>query len=322
MPDEGNVFHDIKGKRGVSPPDAAISRLAADQYGLVTRGQLLQIGLRPGAIDHRLLSGRLHRAHRGVYAVGHPLLTREAYWMAAVLAVGPHAVLSQCSAGAHLGLLHPAQNRIEVTSPRKVRPRSGFTVHRAALPPDEITIERRIPVTTVPRTLLDLAVVLPKRQVERAIEEAERRRLDDPLSLVDLVDLVERYPGRRGTGVIKAILDESRIGSTFTRSELEERFLAFLETHSLRSPELNVPIEVNGSWIEADCVWRRQRVIVELDGHASHGTAGAFERDRARDRALLAAGWRVARVTWRQLDRDGARLATDLRSLLGLATGL
>lgn len=239
--------------------------------------------------------------------------------MAAVLAAGEGAVLSHRAAAALWRVRPTARTNPEVTVERWLPSRPKITIHQGPLPPDEITILRAIPVTTVPRTRLDLAIVLDKRQVERAIEEADRRRLDDPLSLIDLV---ERYPGRRGTGVIKSILAESRIGSTFTRSELEERFIAFLETHSLPSPELNVAIEVNGPWIEADCVWRRQRVVVELDGHASHGTAGAFERDRARDRALLAAGWRVVRVTWRQLDRDGARLATDHRSLLGLTTGL
>jgi very-short-patch-repair endonuclease len=80
---------------------------------------------------------------------------------------------------------------------------------------------------------------------------------------------------------------------------------------------LNAAIELRGSWIEADCVWRRQRLIVELDGHASHGTGQAFERDRARDRALHAAGWRVLRVTWRQLHEDAEQIADDLRALLG-----
>jgi very-short-patch-repair endonuclease len=314
----------VKGERNVEPNssvkrrrpalDRAIAELAERQYGVISRAQLLALGLERWAIWHRLQIGRLHPIHRGVYAVGHRVLAREGRWMSAVLAVGEDAVLSHNAAAAHLGIRYPADPGIEVTSPRRVRAPSGVSVHWRVLPPDEVTMLRAIPVTTVPRTLLDLATVLDKRQVERAIEEADRRRLDDPLSLIDLV---ERYPGRRGTGVIKGILDESRIGSTFTRSELEEHFLAFLKTHSLPSPELNLAIEMRGSSIEADCVWRRQRVIVELDGHASHATAAAYERDRARDRALHAAGWRVVRITWRQLHRDGNRVAADLRSLLG-----
>jgi very-short-patch-repair endonuclease len=129
---------------------------------------------------------------------------------------------------------------------------------------------------------------------------------------------VERYPSRRGIGVVKGILAADRVGTTITRSDLEERFLAFLESRSLPSPELNVALEVNGTWLEADCAWRRQRLIVELDSRAVHETPKAFERDRARDRALHAAGWRVVRVTWRQLHRDANRLEADLRMLLRL----
>jgi len=290
-----------------------IAALAVAQHGRVSRSQLIELGLERWEISYRLQLGRLHPIHRGVYAVGHRVVSKEARWMAAVMAIGAGAALSHGSAAGLWGLLHPANARIDVTAPRKVRAPPGVTAHRSTLPTDEITVERDIPVTTVPRTLLDLATVLTPRQVERAIEQAEVRRLHDPLSLSDLV---ERYPGRRGTGVVKAILEEGRLGATITRSELEERFLAFLETQSLPSPELNVPIELRGSWIEADCVWRRQRVIVELDGHASHATAGAFERDRARDRTLQAAGWRPVRVTWRHLHREREQLAADLREML------
>jgi very-short-patch-repair endonuclease len=282
----------------------------------VTRSQLVDAGIGRRAIGHRLERQRLHAVYRGVYAVGHQVLSREARWLAAVLALGEGAALSHRSAAAHLGLRASAARFPEVTPERRLKSRQRIRVHHGVLPPDEITVLRAITVTTVPRTLLDLATVLSPRQVERAIEEAEVRRLDDPLSLADLV---KRYPGRRGTGVIKEILAADRIGSTITRSELEERFLRFLETHALPSPEMNIALAVNGGWIEADCVWRRQRLIVELDGAATHGTFAAYERDRARDRSLHAAGWRVVRVTWRQLHRDADQLAADLRGLLKLA---
>jgi hypothetical protein len=246
--------------------DRKIAKLAERQHGLVTGTQLLELDIERWAIWYRLEAGRLHSVHRAVYAVGHRLLSREARWMAAVLAVGSDAVLSHLAAAGLWGIRYPAQSRIEVTTPRRVCAPDGVRAHRRCLPPDEITTERAIPVTTVPRTILDLATVLEPRQVERAIEEAEVRRLDDALSLTDLV---ERYPGRRGTGVIKAILAEGGIGTTYTRSELEERFLAFVRSRSLPSPEANIPIELAGQWIEADCVWRRERVIVELDGHST-----------------------------------------------------
>jgi REase_MTES_1575 len=311
---EPKVEHDLGDEPWARRVDRLIATLAEAQYGVVARAQLLAAGVGRGAIAHRVACGRLHLIHRGVYAVGHRKLSPEGRWMASVLAVGEGAALSHRAAAALWQIRPPEGSAPEVTVKRWLPRRRAITIHQGELAPDEVTVERGIPVTTIPRTLLDLATLLDKRQVERAIEEADRRRLDDPLSLLDLVD---RYPGRRGAGVIKAILADSRLGSTFTRSELEERFLVFLEARSLPRPELNVAIEVNGSWIEADCVWRRQRVIVELDGHASHATAVAYERDRARDRALHAMGWRVVRITWRQLHRDGNRVAADLQSLLG-----
>jgi very-short-patch-repair endonuclease len=295
--------------------DEVVAWLADRQHGVVARIQLLAIGLGARAIRYRVEKRWLHPVFRGVYAVGHKRLSKQGRWMAAVLAAGPDAVLSHRSAAGLWAIRYPANSHIDVTVPRRIRPPKGVRVYRRLLADDELTVVDAIPVTAVPRTILDLATVLSPRQVERAIEEAEVQRLYDPLSLSDLV---ERYPGRRGIGVVKGILAADRIGTTITRSDLEERFLAFLESRSLPSPELNVALEVNGTWIEADCAWRRQRLIVELDSRAVHETPKAFERDRARDRALHAAGWRVVRVTWRQLHRDANRLEADLRMLLRL----
>jgi hypothetical protein len=225
--------------------------------------------------------------------------------MGAVLACD--GVLSHRAAGALLGLNPSAF--LEVTVPRQRR-RPGIRIHRCVLPRDEITIVRGIPVTTLSRTLLDLATVLPKSQAERAMNEAEARGLTDSLSLPDLL---ERYPSRPGTPTIRAIL---ATGARVTRSELEARFLAFVDAHGFPPPAANAWLSVHGNWIECDCVWRAQRLVVELDGRAVHDTTAAFERDRARDRRLHAAGWRVVRVTWRQLRDEPEVLATDLRALL------
>jgi hypothetical protein len=177
--------------------------------------------------------------------------------------------------------------------PRSARSRPGIEFHEAAVARDELTTLSCIPVTTVPRTLLDLAAVVSRRDVERAINQAEVLRLSDALSLADLV---ARYPGRRGIAAVRAILATGGIGSTITRSELEDRFLAFLDRAGLPRPQVNGSVSAGGRWIEGDCVWRARRLIVELDGHAFHTTAAAFERDRSRDRALQAGGWRVVRV--------------------------
>ena len=232
--------------------------------------------------------------------------------MAAVLAAGPDAALSHRSAAALWGMLSTARERVDITVPRVLRSRSGIAVHHGRLPFDESSVVQGIPVTTPPRTLLDLAGVVPRRQLKRALDEAEVLRLTDPLSVADLV---LRYPGRRGTAALNAILTAKQIGANITRSELEERFLALLDDQKLPRPDVNVHLEVAGHRFEADCLWRAHRLIVELDGHASHATSAAFERDRARDRILAAAGWRVIRVTWRQLHRQPAAVASDVRML-------
>jgi hypothetical protein len=188
--------------------------------------------------------------------------------------------------------------------------------HSSALKPDEVTNVKGITVTTVARTLLDLATVLKRRPLERVVNEAEVRRYADPVGLPALLD---RYPRRRGTAAIREILAQARVGATVTRSELEERFLRFLANWGLPRPELNASIAVRGGFVEADCVWRVSRLIAELDGRAVHGTAAAFERDRARDRAVGAAGWRVIRITWRQVSEEARELAIDLGSMLGVA---
>ncbi len=223
--------------------------------------------------------------------------------MGAVLTAGDAAVLSHRSAATLWGL--GRFPHMEVTAATH-RARPGIQIHTSTLPRDEVTEERRIPVTTVPRTLLDLAAVLPAHHVERAMNEAEVRRLTDDLSLVDLV---ARYPGRRGIRTVKAIL---KTGPALTRSELEARFVAFVRKAGLPIPLLNAPL----LGFECDCLWPDHGLVVELDGHATHRTRRAFEEDRARDRALQVDGWQVIRVTWRHLHFEQQALAAHLRAIL------
>ena len=161
----------------------------------------------------------------------------------------------------------------------------------------------------MPRTLLDLSAVVGIRHLRSALREAEHLRLTDPLSLQDLAT---RYPRRPGLRAVRALLEEASIGARIIRSELEERFQDFLIRAGLPRPQTNLVIE----GYEVDCVWPEQRVIVELDGHATHSAAHAFELDRARDRRLEAAGWRVIRITWRQLELEQELVEADLRQLL------
>lgn len=230
--------------------------------------------------------------------------------MAAVLAGGPGAVLSHRSAATLWGIGGSGGGGgVDVTVPGNRRSTGAIEFHRTLLPADEVTVTNGIPVTTVPRTIFDLAADTSARRVERTINEAEVLQLWDELSLDELL---LRYPRRTGSRTVRAALDGRRAGATITRSELEERFLALIDGAGLPRPEVNAFVD----GFEVDFLWRDARLIVELDGRAFHHTAQAFERDRERDRILQAAGWRVIRLTWRQLEATPHRVVADLQALV------
>jgi very-short-patch-repair endonuclease len=266
-----------------------------------------------GAIGWRLDNGRLHSVHLGVYAVGHGRLDRKGRWMAAALACGRGAVLSHRSAGQLWGIVPLASRRIEVTRPGSHRPRPGIVAHRARMPADEAAAVEGIPVTGLSRTLLDLAAVLPRQQLEQALNEAEVLGLTDRISIPSLL---QRYPRRHGSAALRAMLPDPQTFRGITRRELEARFKKLLDGSDLPQPRLNADLVVRGRFFDVDCLWADQRLIIELDGRAVHGTRRAFERDREKDRLLVADGWRVVRITWRQLQDDAEAVVGDLRRLL------
>jgi hypothetical protein len=290
-----------------------LADLAERQQGVIARWQLVEMGFGRGAIRHRLKTGRLHPIHRGVYAVGHRRITLDGRRLAAVLACGDGAVLSHRDAAAAHGIRECNRRLFEVTVPRKQRPRPAIQLHYARLPDDEITVVRGIPVTIVPRTLLDLAAVRPRRDVEKAMKEAEVRRLVGPLSLPQLV---ARHPGHRGAATVRAILGSLTAGEEITKENFVSLLLGLLDRAGLPRPKLNVWVQVGKRSYECDCVWWEQQVMVELDGYAVHGTRQNFESDRERDRVLHVAKWRVIRLTWRQLRDDPDGVARDLAALL------
>jgi very-short-patch-repair endonuclease len=292
--------------------DRAVAELAVAQHGVVARTQLRDLGLGDRAVDHWLQAGRLHRVHRGVYSVGHRLLSQDGRRLAAVSAAGPHAVLSHGSA-AELWGLASAGASLEVTVPRDRRDRPGLTLHQGVLSSDERAAVRGIAVTTPGRTLLDLASTVDARTLRRALHEAEVGRLAEAAALEAMV---VRHRGRRGARRLRMAIRERDLGGDRTRSELELRFLELVADRRLPAPRANVQVRAGRRLLEADFAWPDQRLIVELDGHATHATRAKFERDRERDRALHAAGWRVIRVTWRQLGEDLEGVVADLRTLL------
>jgi hypothetical protein len=266
---------------------ARIAALAARQHGVVSRRQLYAAGLGRGAIEKRLASGQLHPVHRGVFAVGHPGLSPEGRWMAAVLACGGGAVLSHRSAAELWGLLRHTGGAIDVSVPSDNgrRRRKGIHVHRRiSLKPGTTTSRRSIPVTTPARTIADL---------DGAVSPAERRRAIRQAEVLGL---------RTGLGERAAP----------TRSELEDRFLHLCRRSGLPMPAVNVPVGRH----EVDFLWPEQRLIVETDGYRYHRGSQAFEDDHERDLDLDAHGYSLRRFSYRQVTKHPDRVATSLRQAL------
>ena len=306
----GAIRRSAQTRRG----DVGIAEVAGRQHGVVSRSQLGRLGLSEDAINRRLRLGRLHRVHLGVYAVGHKVISQEGWWMAGVLACGHESVLSHRSAAALWGIRSSAGEVVHVTLRRKSRTSRIIRRHFALLPEDEVTVHEGIPTTTVPRTVLDFAATTSIDDVEVAIRQVEFLRLYDPLSLLDLI---ERYPGRRGTaGVRVALTRIEALPAGRVRSPLETKFLPFLRRHRLPRPRLNDWIMVGEKRFQVDCHWVDTGEIVELDSWQAHGTRSGFREDRARDRALRAAGYGVTRISWSQLDDEPEAIASDLRRLL------
>lgn len=300
------------GKRAAPHPDSVIAGVAQGQAGRVARWQLLDEGVTRRAIERRLQSGHLHPVHVGVYAVGHPRLDAAARRWAAVLAAGPDAVASHRTAGDIWGLRPDNRAMVDVTSARRLRNRDGLRTHRARLAAQDRAEVGGLPLTSVARTLLDLAAVLRPDDLRRPIENAERHRVFD---LASLDDLLSRAHGHRGAGALRRALDNHDPRHLLTRSELEILALAFLDGHRLPRPEVNVKLGP----FEVDLLWRHVPLVGELDSWEFHRTREAFERDRARDRFLAARGVQVIRLTHRALTTRASRTAAEIAAALARA---
>jgi predicted transcriptional regulator of viral defense system len=301
---------------GQAPRDSAISALAVRQHGVVALDQLVALGLSASAVRSRVASGRLHRVHRAVFAVGHPRLTRNGRVMAAILACTSGTVASHRTAAALLGLRIHGHPWVDVTSPGSTaRRRVGIRIHSGAtLTACDVTIVDNVPCTTLARTLLDVAEDGTRRELERACDRAEAQRLLD-MTVVD--EVFARAHGRRGAGLLHAVLSEYDVGSTLTRNELEERFLMISRAAALAPDAVNAWIPYpGGGGAEVDFLWRARCLIVEVDGRDVHTTRRAFDADRRRDQQLMLLGWRVVRFTWRQVMFEPAYVSATLRALL------
>ena len=270
--------------------DLTVAEIAARQHGVVTISQLRSAGLGRHAIELRVRSGHLHRVHQGVYAVGHAGLSRGGRYMAAVLALGDGAVLSHVSAAVLWGLV-PARKddeavHVSLPSPNGRRRRSGIAIHRTTFAPGDLSRRARIPVTAPNRTLRDMRAdrsVDPKL-FRKAVGQAQHRRLRlDP-----------------------------RLTADRARSDLEQDFRAFVRRHRLPPAEINAPVGP----FTVDFLWRSHHLAVETDSYEYHHGLVAFEDDHERDLALRRLGLTVLRYTGRQLEREAAAIAAEIRARL------
>lgn len=291
-----------------------IARIASAQRGLVTREQLLRAGLPSGTIDDRLRRGNLHRVQRGVYLPGHAVPPPFARELAAVLSSGRGTLIARRSA-LHLWGLAVEGIEDEAVSVlvvgRRVRTRAGLVARRAgALARSDATRRHGIPVTTAARTVVDLAADLSGPDLEDLVHELQVRRLASPAAMRAALVRAGNPPGAPR---LRPLLVGAERG--VTRNRAERRLGEVLRAARLPEPETNVRV----LRFEVDVLWRRERVVAEFDGFAVHGTRRAFEADRARDADLLAAGYRVVRITWRQLRDEPMVVAARVAAILAAA---
>jgi very-short-patch-repair endonuclease len=292
-----------------SHPDAGLTELANAQWGVVARWQLPAIGVTLSMLKTRIARGSMTRLHRGVYVVGHSRLTPHGHALAAVLAAGPGAALSHRSA-AWLHGIGARGGRSDVTTTARAAGAASFRVHRTTvLTASDLTTVEAIPVTTVARTLVDLAGVVSHERLRKALSEAERMLLID---MCELARARERTRTRNGPGHarLQAVLAEHAAhGAQIDRSKLERRFVALARRAGLPLPRLNLWID----GMEVDAVWPRERIAVELDSWEFHRHRRAFQHDREKGNALTAAGWTVLRFTHHDIADRPAEVAAQLR---------
>lgn len=285
-----------------------LAELAERQHGIISSGQLRELQYSTHTVKEMIRTGRLHPIHHGAYALGHGAVSRHGECLAAVLSCGQEALLSHRSAAWLWGLTKRWPPLIEVTAASPRRTREAIRVHSAeALVPNDKDTEERIPVTAVPRTLLDFAAVGPW-YLSQALDHAHRLGL---LDLIAIDELISRSKGFRGVARLRTALEVHR-PAVFTRSGLERRFLELVRRAGLPLPSMNIYVEGH----ELDAYWPDERFAVELDTYDYHGTPSAFEADRIRQENLKLAGIEMVRITGTRLEREPRIVMKRLHRLL------
>jgi very-short-patch-repair endonuclease len=290
------------------PSHAALAVVAGRQHGVVTREQLEAVGFGTATITRWAKAGRLHRLHRGVYAVGHMAISWEGRCLAAVLA-RPGSVASHRTAAWIYGLLRSRPGTIHLTAPTRQRAKRDFVVHFARLEPEDVRTVNGIPVTSPGRTVLDLAPDESRRDLGRLLKRANDNELLDRRRFEALLSRAGGHPGR---GKLAAALRAYKPEQAVLRSDLEKRFRDLVLAAGVPRPQTNVVVE----GYELDAYWEAEGFAVELDVYATHGSPTSFEEDRKREDDLLLAGIELIRVTDVRLDREPhetiARVAAHL----------
>lgn len=299
-----------KSAAGRRPVHGPLAELAKQQHGVVSIRQMIgPLGYSRSAVTRAAAAGRLHRLHRGIYAVGHTDLSLHGKCLAAVLACGPDGLLSHHSAAWLWGIARWSPIPLSVTTPTRRAPRPPIKLHHArALADQDRDIIERIPVTAVPRVVLDLAATLRPESLMRMLDRAEQLRLFD---LRHFEALLSRTAGHAGAGPLRRALELYR-PAPFTRSGLERRFLELVAKAGLPRPTTGFCEE----GYELDVYWPEERFAVELDTYETHGSHLAFERDRLRAEDLKLAGVEMMRVTGHRLDCEPRQVIERVTRLL------
>ncbi len=280
--------------------------MATASHGVVTRTELLRAGVTKSEIRNRLGTGTLLREHPGVYRVGHRAPSVDARYLAAVRACGPEALLRGRAAAFQLGLIKGRAPEPEVTAPKERKVRGVRTLRSRSLDARDATTARGVPVTTVAKTLVDLAAVLTADELARVCHEASVRYRTTP---AHVETVLKRNPTARGAGKLRRVL---RGGVPVTLSALEKRFLARLREAGLALPLTNV--RAGGRWV--DCRWPGQRLTVELDSYRYHASRYAWEQDHKREREARARGDEFRRYTYGDVFEEPLLMLAELRALL------
>jgi very-short-patch-repair endonuclease len=299
----------IFGMREEMRSHAAVAELAARQHGLVTHAQLLRLGFSSGKIGRSSKALRIHRIHRGVYALGHAVLSDRARCLAAAMASGRGAVVSHQAAGWLWGLQIDCPKTIDVTVPQRGGKRDGITLHHSStLVAEEHGKFGPIPATALPRTLLDLAATTSPRVTGSAIDRAERRGV---LDLAEIDVMLRRRHGHRGAARLRNALEIYREPG-FYRARSERLFRGLVKKAGLRQPKVN-------TWVgkfEIDAYWEEERFAVEVDGWEMHRTRKAFENDRLRQEEMKLAGIDVVPISARRIEQRPDEVGRHLALLL------